>query len=173
MSSVVIFLSIQVPCDVNLNLWSMRSFCYWYVSISLAWYFSVIFFPCEIAKPEASVMAASIIDNGRLCTPDWKDGACRINGPSYFILHWSWYGILYYTSSFYFHSSLLPLVDDFYAWLRVHFAGACGTDKESNSRCWIWEPCELCSWEGRSGYNNLLWLLLVDYWHLEPSPFPS
>ena len=44
MSSVVIFLSIQVPCDVNLNLWSMRSFCYWYVSISLAWYFSVIFF---------------------------------------------------------------------------------------------------------------------------------
>ncbi|MCI05224.1 hypothetical protein A2U01_0026274, partial [Trifolium medium] len=37
--------------------------------------------------PEASVMAASIIDHRRLYTPDWKDRASRINRHSHFLLH--------------------------------------------------------------------------------------
>lgn len=113
-------------------------------------------------------MAASIIDNGRLCTPDWKDGACRINGPSYFILHWSWYGNFYSTFCFYFPLCLLRC--DWYSWLALlHFVGTCGPDKESNCGCWIWEPYGLCDWKGR---YSIISVIGFAWQHPTPLSFP-
>jgi len=61
-------------------------------SATACWHLICLAFFCQLissinAIPEASVMAASIIDHRRLYTPNWKDRACRINWHSHLLLY--------------------------------------------------------------------------------------
>lgn len=121
-------------------------FCYCYDGISFAWNFSVKFNFLDKCIPEASVMAASIIDHGRLCTPDWKDRACGINWLSYFILHWSRHGTC--LSSFILKKKWTVLLILILTLIWFCSLVPRGKYKESNSWCWIWEHTDICNWKG-------------------------
>lgn len=70
----------------------------WFVSITLVSSFQSRLIICKVVIWSFSYGCINYIDYGRLCTSHWKDWACWINGPSYFVLHRSGHGIPYLPS---------------------------------------------------------------------------